>query len=112
MKRFSAMTYAKAAWLVCMVTALVVVLTFPPLLCAGGAGYWAAMAIFALTFPANFVNFIIAGIFEWLDFHPFENFGSQMMVSWTIVFIAGWWQWFVAVPWLWHKWKARKAQRV
>jgi hypothetical protein len=28
-------------------------------------------------------------------------------ITWLCFFVAGYWQWFVLLPWLWRKWKGR-----
>lgn len=109
MKRFSAMTYAKAAWLLCMVAALVVELTF-----SGEVHYLAVFIQAALTSP---IFFFIAGIFTWLGFYLGNLAMSVWMMtllvimSWLLTLAADWWQWFIAAPWLWRKWKAWRARR-
>jgi hypothetical protein len=34
---------------------------------------------------------------------------STLVIEWLVLFIAGYFQWFVLLPWLWRKWKARRA---
>ncbi|MBQ9578138.1 MAG: hypothetical protein IJR28_01250 [Ottowia sp.] len=102
MKRFSAMTYAKAAWLVCIATALMVIRVFPLPYCpVGEPGFYALLALIALTFPACFV--VLWPLYA-LDIKPH----ATLMIF--LVLVAAWVQWFIVLPWLWHKWKARKAQ--
>ena len=31
-----------------------------------------------------------------------------IIITWLCFFIAGYWQWFGLIPWLWRKWKARR----
>lgn len=37
-----------------------------------------------------------------------ENNYGGFCLMWLIFFLVGYWQWFVLVPWLWRKWKARR----
>ena len=102
MKRFSAMTYAKAAWLFCVVVALVVQFAFPLPACpVGEPRFYAMMVLIALTFPACFI--------VWWPLYVLDIDNSPFVFFLTVV--AAWVQWFIALPWLWRKWKARKAQR-
>jgi hypothetical protein len=32
---------------------------------------------------------------------------ASIAITWLCFFVAGYWQWFVLLPWLWRKWKAR-----
>ena len=118
MKRFSAMTYAKVAWLVCMVAALVVELAFPSPVVGCPVGeprFYAMMALIALTFPAGvlaLVALFMTGVVAVLaEARPLPEV-TNVFIIWLVTFVAGWWQWFIAVPWLWRKlkqWKQRRA---
>jgi len=33
----------------------------------------------------------------------------SLSVGWVCFLVAGYWQWFVLLPWLWRKWKTRRA---
>lgn len=104
MKRFSAMTYAKAAWIFCIAAALVVELASPPSVSwcpVGEPRFYAMVALIALTFPACFA--------VWWPLYALDIDNSPFVLFLTLV--AAWMQWFIALPWLWGKWKARKAQR-
>ena len=117
MKRFSAMTYAKAAWIFCMVAALVVELAFPSPVSwcpVGEPGFYATIVSTALTFPAcvlALVVLFVTGVVAVLaEARPLPEVVNGFII-WLAMFAAGWWQWFIAAPWLWRKWKAWKVQR-
>ena len=99
----------KAAWLFCMVAALVVEVKF-----SGRAHFWAVFVQVVLTSP---IFFLVSGIFMLLGFYPGNLAMSTWMItslevmSWVLMLAAGWWQWFIAAPWLWRKWKAWRARR-
>lgn len=107
MKRFSAMTYAKAAWIFCMVAAQVLYLEclyLSPSKCPEGPGYLVVVAPFILSFPTCFCVF---GLLWSLGIRD----GLNDAVIWALNFVAGWVQWFIVMPWLWRKWKQWKQRR-
>lgn len=105
MKRFSALTYAKVAWLVCIAAALMVIRAFPLPLCpVGEPGFYALIALIALTFPACYV---VCWPLYVLDVEP------HLTLVIFLTLVAAWVQWFIALPWLWRKlkqWKRRRAE--
>ena len=107
MKRFSAMTCAKAAWLMVMLAALMLYLEcmyLSPSQCPEGPGYLVVVAPFVLAFPACYGVFGLLWSLGILD-------GLSDAVIWALNFAVGWVQWFIVAPWLWRKWKQWKQRR-
>jgi len=65
-----------------------------------------------LSFPSSFLAGAIAvGIAfacERLFGSPLPTSRSEMFVNWALFFAMGYLQWFVLVPRIWSRWRARK----
>lgn len=86
------MTCAKAAWLPCMAAALM--LESLSVLLGGEPGYLVLLVQVVLTLP------ICLGIALFpLDQPEWDWVWHALIVA------AGYWQWFIALPCLWRKWK-------
>ena len=67
-----------------------------------------------LCFPVSqlvAVIFWLIGFFVETTMHKLAIPTSYLtlVIEWLVLFIAGYLQWFVLLPWLWRKWKARQA---
>ena len=73
--------------------------------------------LFGLAFPSGFLYGIFFAaamqVMPFLETIDFINTGSKyidMLIEiWLPLTVIGYLQWFVALPWLWRKWKARGA---
>ena len=70
-----------------------------------------AYGMLFLSFPISLVVSLISGT---LGYAAFSLFGyvvtvsyTNILVGWLVFFIAGYWQWFTFLPWLWHKVRSR-----
>lgn len=68
-------------------------------------------AMLALSFPLGFVISVAANLLGQIAYatagYVFTTNYVSIIVTWFIFFIAGYVQWFVLLPWLWRKWKAK-----
>ena len=76
-------------------------------------GIFLAGSMLTLAFPISFlVVLLFVGVsiaVEQLFSVVSQTSYLSILVSWACLFTAGYWQWFVLLPWLWRKWKARRA---
>lgn len=106
----------KIAWVLCSVMVLIVTLIRYVPGPASDIGIFLLYGMLFLAFPASL---LVAGLFAVMalqeDFFgvPFlDLIGSNytgFSVMWLAFFAAGYLQWFVLLPSLWRKWKARRA---
>lgn len=107
----------KMVWILCSVAVLVVTLARYAPGPASDIGVFLVYGMLFLAFPASL---LVAGLFAllaWLQDQLkvplLDLIGSNYVgfsVMWLAFFVAGYLQWFVLVPWLWHKWKSRQAR--
>jgi hypothetical protein len=106
----------KIVWVLCSVTVLVVTLVrYAP----GPASDIGVFLVYGMLFLAFPVSLLVAGLFtllallqEQLGVPLLDLIGSNYVgfsVVWLAFFVVGYFQWFVLLPWLWRKWKARRA---
>jgi len=106
----------KIVWVLCSVAVLVVTLARYAPVPASDIGVFLAYGMLFLAFP---ISLLVAGLFallallqEELGVPLLDLIGSNYVgfsVMWLAFFVAGYVQWFVLLPWLWRKWKARRA---
>lgn len=107
----------KMVWILCSVAVLVVTLVrYAP----GPSNDIGIFLVYGMLFLAFPVSLLVAGLFaltallqDQLNVPLLDLFGSNYVgftVMWLAFFVAGYLQWFVLVPWLWHKWKSRQAR--
>ena len=66
-----------------------------------------ALVMMLLTLPSGWMlTALVSAIADAVNFQP-AGATDAFMVS-LLCAIAGYLQWFVLVPWLWRKWKARR----
>lgn len=63
-----------------------------------------------LSFPAGLVvsaaHYALGSAFS----ITVETSYLSLALEWLVYFVLGYLQWFVLLPWLWRKWKARRAR--
>lgn len=66
-----------------------------------------AYGMLMLSFPISLVVALLAGAVGQLAYsllgHVFTVSYSNIVVGWLVFFAAGYWQWFVVIPWLYRK---------
>ncbi len=66
-----------------------------------------------LSFPVSLVVAVVYGAVGELAYSTSGFFVTvsypSIVVTWLVLFVAGYWQWFVAAPWIWRK--LRKATK-
>lgn len=71
-------------------------------------------AMLALSFPLGLAIAVALGLLGKVAYattgYVFTTSYMSIAVTWLVFFAAGYLQWFVLLPWLWRKWKARRAQ--
>lgn len=107
----------KIAWIICFVTVLIVTLAR----CAPGLesdiGVFMVYGMLLLAFP---ISLLVTGLFALLALLQ-ERTGIPLLdvidsnyvgfsVMWITFFVAGYVQWFLLLPWLWRKLKARRSR--
>lgn len=105
----------KIVWVLCSVAVLVVTLARYAPGPASDIGVFLVYGMLFLAFPGSL---LVAGLFallallqEQLGVPLLDLIGSNYVgfcVIWLAFFVAGYMQWFVLLPWLWRKWKARR----
>jgi len=111
-----AVTFFKAARAIWTIVALIVLLVTlygfdgKP---SSDIGVLLAWSTLALAFP---VSLLVALILAGISIASEQVFSAVIptsywwiAISWLCFFVAGYWQWFVLLPWLWRKWKARRS---
>lgn len=66
----------------------------------------------ALSFPTSYACLLILGALgffaeKWWGSLSINSGYATLIVEWLALFVVGYLQWFVLLPWLWRKWKAR-----
>ena len=68
--------------------------------------------LYIITLPSSFlVGMIYAGVALIMPIQQLDAgtaFLSWMIQTWGPLTVVGYVQWFVLLPWLWQKWKARR----
>ena len=108
----------RGAWVVAMIIVLMWWLSGhmsdpPELTLSSERGLLGLITLVALTFPLGFAWALALNLAAYL----MESTSLAAPVSdvwlafpvWMGFFVAGYVQWFVLLPWLWRKWKARQA---
>ena len=69
-------------------------------------------AMLTLSFPLSLVLAAALSLLGHIAYattgYVFTTSYASIAVSWLVFFIAGYMQWFLLMPWLWRKWKARQ----
>jgi len=105
--------FAKAIWVTLAAIVLLVTLYGFDGKPNSDIGVFLARSMLALAFPSSL---LIAGVFAGISIGV-EKFFSMVIptsywwigITWLCFFVVGYLQWFVLVPWLWRKWKSRRA---
>lgn len=106
----------KIVWVLCSVAVLALtIVRYEP----GPVSDIGVFLVYGMLFLAFPVSLLVAGLFtlltllqEQLVVPLLDLIGSNYVgfsVMWLVFFVAGYAQWFVLLPWLWRKWKARRA---
>jgi hypothetical protein len=73
-----------------------------------------AYAMLALSFPLGLVIAAAASLLGQIAYtmagYVFTTSYASIIVTWLVFLAAGYVQWFLLLPWLWRKWKARQAR--
>lgn len=105
----------KIVWVLCSVAVLALTLVrYAP----GPASEIGIFLVYGMLFLAFPVSLLVAGLFTLLALLQ-EQLGAPLLdligsnyvglcVMWLVFFVAGYAQWFVLLPWLWRKWKAKR----
>jgi hypothetical protein len=107
----------KFVWVLCSLAVFVVTLAY---YAPGKPSDIGVFFVYGMLFWAFPVSLLVAGLFALLALIQEQSgvplldlIGSNYMgffVMWLAFFVAGYAQWFVLLPWLWRKWKIRKAR--
>lgn len=110
-------TVVKIAWVLCSVAVLLVTLGLYAPGPTSDIGVFLVYGILFLAFPASLLVAalfaLLAGIQEQSGVPLLDSISSNLLgisIMWLFFFVAGYAQWFVLLPWLWRKWKARRNQ--
>lgn len=106
----------KIVWVLCSVAVLAVTLTRYAPDSASDIGIFLVYGMLFLAFPVSLLVAALVALLALLQ----EQLGVPLLdlissnyvgfsVMWLMFFIAGYVQWFVLLPWLWRKWKSRRA---
>ena len=103
--------FSKQVWVAVAVVSLLAAIMFasrPASDAIKGADTILAYVLLILAFPvALLVPFALMGTASlWPDGESILG----LVGMWLAFFVAGYVQWFVLLPWLWHKWKGRQAR--
>jgi hypothetical protein len=103
---------AKVAWITLTVLVLFVSLYGFDAKPNSDIGIFFVWSMLILAFPSSL---LVALFFTGLSIAIDELFSAviptsywSLSVGWVCFFVAGYWQWFVLLPWLWRKWKTRR----
>lgn len=104
--------FAKAIWITLGVIVLFVTLYRFDGKPNSDIGVFLAWSMLALAFPSSL---LVAGAFTGISIAA-ESFFSTVIptsywwiaITWLCFFVVGYLQWFVLLPWLWHKWRAQR----
>lgn len=70
-------------------------------------------AMLTLSFPLGLVLAaglsLLAQVAHAATGYVFQTSYASIVVTWLVFFVAGYMQWFVLLPWLWRKRKAKRA---
>ena len=107
----------KVVWILCAVGVLAVTLArYAP----GPGNDIGIFLVYGMLFLAFPVSLVVAGLFALMALLE-EQFGVALLaligsnfvglvVMWLAFFAAGYLQWFVALPWLWRRWKTHRVR--
>ncbi|HXM83988.1 MAG TPA: hypothetical protein VN929_18990 [Burkholderiales bacterium] len=105
---------AKAAWLGVAVAALLITLYAFDGRPNSDIGIFLAWFTLVLAFP---ISLLVALLFTGVAIAAEKLFSAVipesyllLLVNWVCFIAAGYWQWFVLLPWLWRKWKTLPLQ--
>jgi hypothetical protein len=106
----------KTAWLGCCLLVLVAALYLFDGKPNSDADLVLAYGMLALAMPISIVLAATAALLGQLlhaqSGYVLEVSYASIVVTWLIFSVAGYWQWFMLLPWLVAKVQARRAQRV
>jgi hypothetical protein len=101
----------KAAWIGIAVVALLITLYAFDGKPNSDIGVFLAWFTLVLAFP---ISWLVALLFTGVAIATEKFFSAViptsyvwLLVSWACFIAAGYWQWFMLLPWLWRKWKTR-----
>ena len=106
------MRYAKAVWVV-VVGAILVYVIVPPLPAGGDdRGIFFGYTMMLLTFPLGAALYTLTdGVSRALALPGPAVWPRTLLATmWISLVIVGYFQWFVAVPWLWRKLSKRASR--
>lgn len=116
MSASAAVIAIKVSWVLCCVVVLAMTLYAGAPKPGNDIGIFLMGSMLFLAFP---ISILVAGLATLLILlqesagAPFlDVIGSGYVgfgVTWLVLFVAGYWQWFKLVPWLWRKVRARRA---
>ena len=105
----------KLMWFACCIAILAVTLSHDASGPTNDIGIFLAYTMLFLTFPAGCivvgVIVLLVVLKEQLGFPLIDMLDKQYIgfsVTWFAFLAVGYLQWFVLLPWLWRKWKARR----
>lgn len=109
----------KIVWILCSVTVLIVTLVY---YAPGPASDIGILLVYGMLFLAFPISLLVAGLFALLALLQ-EQSGIPLLdlidsnylgffVMWLAFFTAGYAQWFVLLPHLYRRWKARRTTGV
>lgn len=106
----------KYLWLLCAVIVLLVVLYNYDGAPNSDVDVFLAYGMLAISFP---VGLLITVLASGMGYLAYVRYGYVIPVSywsisitWFCFVSAGYWQWFVLVPGLWRRWKARRGSAI
>ena len=106
------MLFSKAIWITLTVLVLFVSLYGFDAKPNSDIGIFFTWSMLILAFPSSL---LVALFFAGLSIAVEELFSAviptsywSISVGWACFFVAGYWQWFMLLPWLWRKWKTRR----
>ena len=108
------MTILKLTWIALAIGVLLVTLFFFDGKLNSDADILLAYGMLTLSFPIGLLIALIAGGLGHLAYsafgYVFTVSYASIVVTWLVFCIGGYWQWFVLVPFLWRKLRARQSQ--
>lgn len=73
-----------------------------------------AYGMLGLSFPIGLVVSIAAGFLGRIDYELTGHISavsySSIIMNWLVFFVVGYMQWFMLVPQLWRRWKAKRGR--
>ena len=105
--------WLKLAWVLIAIAALVASLLLFDGRTNSDVDILLGYAMLALSFPLGMVLAAMLSVFARLLFETegfvFTTSYLWLIVEWLLLFVVGYLQWFTLLPWLWRKWKSRRA---